>query len=89
MLILLGYDQYRPGRGLPFREAVQFLPKATGTIRLITLMIWFVNLEILGVCFLQGVRQESCMELIKGQTQHVEKRKAEPIDSTFDKSVVK
>jgi hypothetical protein len=29
MLILLGYDQHRPEWGLPFREAVQFLPVST------------------------------------------------------------
>ena len=35
------------------------LPKATGTIGLITLKMWFVNLVSWGVCFLRGVRQES------------------------------
>lgn len=33
------------------------LPEPTDTIGLISLKIGFANLEILGVCFLQGVRQ--------------------------------
>jgi len=41
------------------------LPKATGSIKLITLKIGFVNLVFLGVYFLRGVRQLSSIDLAK------------------------
>ena len=37
------------------------LPVLIGTIKSISLKIGFVNLEFLGVCFLQDARQTSCI----------------------------
>ena len=42
-------------------KSVDFLPVLIGTIRLITLKIGFVNLDFMGVCFLQDARQTSCI----------------------------